>query len=245
MIKFFRKMRFKFMNHNQTGKYLKYAIGEIVLVVIGILIALSINNWNQRVQFKTKEHTLLLEIENDLIGTQSELKGDISYLNRLLKVSDSIIKYLDTIHYSEYDESIFKINMGLAFQNVKLYPRTIAYENLKSTGAELISNDSIRFYLIDIFDSRLPRISLWENSAIQGGKDSHNALASHFKSIRVGMEDSNYVLVPDKFDSESQKLYINRLALLQNERLMLDSLYKSLLDQITMLLVLIKNEKIN
>jgi len=47
MIKFFRQIRYNLMEQNKTGKYLKYAIGEIMLVVIGILIALSINNWNQ------------------------------------------------------------------------------------------------------------------------------------------------------------------------------------------------------
>ena len=46
MIRFFRKIRYNLMEQNKTGKYLKYAIGEILLVVIGILIALSINNWN-------------------------------------------------------------------------------------------------------------------------------------------------------------------------------------------------------
>ena len=46
MIKFFRKIRQNLLSEGKTGKYLKYAIGEIILVVIGILIALSINNWN-------------------------------------------------------------------------------------------------------------------------------------------------------------------------------------------------------
>ena len=48
MIKFFRKIRYNLMSENNTGKYLKYAIGEILLVVIGILIALQINNWNSQ-----------------------------------------------------------------------------------------------------------------------------------------------------------------------------------------------------
>ena len=230
------------MIQNKTGKYFKYAIGEIILVVIGILIALSINNWNQKNQLTKKEHTLLLEIKNDLIGTRNELKGDISTLNRLLVNSDSIIQYLDTIHYKEYDKSIFKLKMGSVFYNVKLYPRTIAYENLKSLGAELISNDSIRFHLTDIFDRRLPRIDLWENTAIQSGINSHDFLVPNLKSIKVGTEDYRYVLVPDKFDSDSQKLYINRLALLQNDRRILNFLYQELLDQITMLLVLLENE---
>ena len=47
MIKFFRQIRKNTIMKNETGKYLKYAIGEITLVVIGILIALQINNWNQ------------------------------------------------------------------------------------------------------------------------------------------------------------------------------------------------------
>ena len=47
MIKFFRKIRYDLMEKNKTGKYIKYAIGEIILVVIGILIALSVNNWNK------------------------------------------------------------------------------------------------------------------------------------------------------------------------------------------------------
>jgi len=47
MIKFFRKIRYDLMEKNKTGKYLKYAIGEIILVVIGILVALQINTWNE------------------------------------------------------------------------------------------------------------------------------------------------------------------------------------------------------
>ena len=55
MIKFFRKIRYNLIEKNRTGKYLKYAIGEIILVVIGILIALSINNWNDsRLENKTE-----------------------------------------------------------------------------------------------------------------------------------------------------------------------------------------------
>jgi len=66
MIKFFRKIRQSLLMENKTGKYFKYAIGEIILVVIGILIALQINNWNEN-RKKTKEIESLMEVfENEL-----------------------------------------------------------------------------------------------------------------------------------------------------------------------------------
>ena len=67
MIKFFRKIRYDLMEKNKTGKYLKYAIGEIILVVIGILIALYINNWNNNQNNLNKSNEfairLLKEVE--------------------------------------------------------------------------------------------------------------------------------------------------------------------------------------
>lgn len=71
MIKFFRKIRFNLIEKNKTGKYLKYALGEIVLVVIGILIALSINNWNQNREkkslLKTYSASLIKDLQKDTL----------------------------------------------------------------------------------------------------------------------------------------------------------------------------------
>jgi len=71
MIKFFRNRRQNLIMENKTGKYLKYAIGEIILVVIGILIALQINNWNETQKHnksrKTYTETLITDLEKDSI----------------------------------------------------------------------------------------------------------------------------------------------------------------------------------
>ena len=74
MIKFFRKIRQKLLNENKISKYLIYAIGEIMLVVIGILIALSVNNWNEL----RKTHFRDIEFLNNL---KVELSVDISAFN--------------------------------------------------------------------------------------------------------------------------------------------------------------------
>ncbi|MGB5481605.1 MAG: DUF6090 family protein, partial [Eudoraea sp.] len=67
MIKFFRKIRQNLLMENKTGKYFKYAIGEIVLVVIGILIALQINNWNESSKQRIEEVRLLEKVSIDLV----------------------------------------------------------------------------------------------------------------------------------------------------------------------------------
>jgi hypothetical protein len=63
MIKFFRQIRYKLMSENKTSKYFKYAIGEILLVVIGILIALQINTWNEERKERNREQAILKNLQ--------------------------------------------------------------------------------------------------------------------------------------------------------------------------------------
>ena len=79
MIKFFRKIRYDLMEKNKPGKYLKYAIGEIMLVVIGILIALSINNWNEQRKNSANERDLYQRIIKDLKVDAIKLNEKIKY----------------------------------------------------------------------------------------------------------------------------------------------------------------------
>jgi len=98
MIKFFRKIRQNLLSEGKTGKYLKYAIGEIVLVVIGILIALQINNWNEN----RKNQKLELEY---LIGIKSNLNDDITELEMHFEG--------DTLKFDAYTSLVRNFNIGL------------------------------------------------------------------------------------------------------------------------------------
>ena len=73
MIKFFRKIRYDLMEKNKTGKYLKYAIGEIVLVMIGILLALQVNHWNNQRLDAKKEQLILKNLKSDFETNLYEL----------------------------------------------------------------------------------------------------------------------------------------------------------------------------
>jgi hypothetical protein len=92
MIKFFRKIRQNLLMENKTGKYLKYAIGEIVLVVLGILIALSINNWNQLRKQNVAEKEFLE-------GIKTDLKKDKEYIDLVIqhqKPKIEVFEFLNT-----------------------------------------------------------------------------------------------------------------------------------------------------
>lgn len=146
MIKFFRKIRYDLMEKNKTGKYLKYAIGEIVLVVIGILIALQINNWNELRKTKEKEKVILKEIISDLIVNENSAQNNLIHTYNIGR--DSIAKAFDfVINHLEnklpYD-SILSRHFGVIHQLQGLSIKTSGYESLKSSGMDMIQNDSLR-----------------------------------------------------------------------------------------------------
>ena len=67
MIPFFRKIRKKMADDNRPLKYMRYAIGEIILVVIGILIALQINNWTEQKKEVEKFDQILVDAQSELV----------------------------------------------------------------------------------------------------------------------------------------------------------------------------------
>jgi len=90
MIKFFRKIRQKLLSENKFSKYLIYAIGEIVLVVIGILIALSINNWNEENKESNKVKSLLVALKNDLAQDTLLINENLPEVKKQLNLNESL-----------------------------------------------------------------------------------------------------------------------------------------------------------
>ena len=90
MIQFFRTIRRDQFNKKKLGNYFFYALGEIILVVVGILIALQINNWNEEKKERALEQKLLLAIKTDLEATMADLKTDIRSTEILMAYTDSL-----------------------------------------------------------------------------------------------------------------------------------------------------------
>ena len=135
MIKFFRKIRYNLMETGKTGKYFKYAIGEIVLVVIGILIALSINNWNE-----SRKESALQKVY---------LKGIAQDLEKDVEQSKSIIgTYLIPLNIINDLEPHFKLDATLRLENIdttnlsftELFLRPNSFRSTKGTYSSLIAD---------------------------------------------------------------------------------------------------------
>jgi hypothetical protein len=134
MIKFFRKIRYSFMESGKTGKYFKYAIGEIVLVVIGILIALSINNWNE----KRKEKRIIKDL---LTNIRLDLQVDTLNFSRKLRLIPKAIKdnkFL--LNTTELDS----ISADSLYKKLPFY--TFVYKVKNQTFEKLTNSGITNFY---------------------------------------------------------------------------------------------------
>jgi hypothetical protein len=154
MISFFRKIRKKFADDNKPMKYLRYAVGEIVLVVIGILIALSINNWNEERKGNIKKKVYLGALIEDL-------KKDSVHLQMFIKSADSLIRKFEKFktQMERSDATIDSIIKEFTSNSNDLLPptrlksaNTTTFEALMSTGdIELFQRGQIEM-LMSFYD---------------------------------------------------------------------------------------------
>ncbi len=148
MINFFRKIRQKLLKENKLGKYLVYALGEIILVVIGILIALQINNWNEQRKLQREEIKLLQIFKNSLEG---DMETITYYIKEYTTIHRSIVHLL--VHMEKdlpYEESLnFHFLNSTAYWPVGLDQGI--FETLTSGDLNIISNDSLKKRIVDYY----------------------------------------------------------------------------------------------
>ena len=197
---------------NKTSKYFKYAIGEILLVVIGILIALQINNWNETKKAKEKERQVLTEIISDLEYSindlhQSKSEGNISTLESInsLKILIGVMQSSQSYHDSlgiyfnsanAYDEADFKIS---------------GYNSLSSIGMDLIQDNKIRSAIGEFYTSR---ISDYEEAYEEIQKDFHEYMLDYIRKdfTLKNLENQYRTLVPNDFEGlKKDREYIQSL----------------------------------
>ncbi|WP_445385797.1 DUF6090 family protein [Robiginitalea sp. IMCC44478] len=151
MIKFFRKIRQNLLSEGKNGKYFKYAIGEIVLVVFGILIALQINNWNEYQNERETEMMVLNEVSENLDANILRLQSMIERCNTDNHSADIVVSLLNKkIIYSDSLNSHFPLALNPADQ--ESFISYVGYESLKNLGFNIIQNNGLKNEIINLFE---------------------------------------------------------------------------------------------
>jgi len=138
----FRNIRQSLLKEGKTSKYLKYAIGEIVLVVIGILIALQINNWNEQKNEEKNANVLAQSMLDDLVKDTVALRSAIDFNTKKLEIIDNFINNLHTPRET-WDETDFYMHMYKVFETFPFSQTDGTYTQMKSSG-------TLRFFNQDL-----------------------------------------------------------------------------------------------
>ena len=131
------------MEQNKTSKYLKYAIGEITLVVIGILIALQINNWNENRKFYTQEQLILLDLKKELPFVISYNDSTALHYRYILHNFENILSV------SPQPQNV----LGKMTNWASPYLTYTAYESLKNKGIDTIGNNDLKKEIIALHET--------------------------------------------------------------------------------------------
>jgi hypothetical protein len=151
MLKFFRKIRQRLLQRNRVTQYLVYAAGEILLVVIGILIALQINNWNEDRKSNKFEQEILYLIDQNLQRDSILLVGELFKTKQAIELTDRL---LEQVAMKNYDDSLnFWMGKIISFERFK--SQSSAFEVLKSRGIDTITDKNLQLALISYYDESL------------------------------------------------------------------------------------------
>ena len=181
MIKFFRKIRQNLLMENKTGKYFKYAIGEIVLVVIGILIAIQLNEWRNENTNNNQKQNVLRALQLEFQSNLSQLDTVLSYNNKTQKAYPKAMELINRqlVKKETFNEAVLYLAFSWSFNPINGALRSA----ISSGEIHLIKNE----HLLELLFS-------WEDVV----KDS----AEEMQTLRNYQQDSrrlfeNYIRAVD------------------------------------------------
>ena len=222
MIKFFRKIRYDLME-NKTGKYFKYAIGEIVLVVFGILIALQINNWNEQRKNRIEEQTLYKSLISSLESDLKDVNDKTQIVNRALYAQNifmntSLNNLKEKFNIKEVQDLLYNVSESSRsfFPNYGLYNKITNNNNI-----DLIRSSELQMSIIELYEQYYKR---YTDLDLNIEKQSLFSLSTnYFSKIQnyatdYGRYDINFEIMETDYDilkEECRK--INMLTLLIHE----------------------------
>ncbi len=201
MIKFFRKIRQKMLTENKFGKYLIYAIGEIILVVIGILIALQINNWNTNKANEKEAYNQLLEVQKEILNNIVEFDQRGTYYFE--KLRDVRRVFSDTLTQEDYHSSATLRSIITSFSPI--VTQNEAFNKLAENADNL--PDKYKTLVTEIK-------TLYNHSRFERSSNTLEVLSNQYFEFTSEFRESNYRGDYDAYFKFllTSKAYKNKLA---------------------------------
>jgi len=213
---------------NKPLKYMRYAIGEIILVVVGILIALSINNWNENRKRQNEELFLLVDIKMNLETMLMDFTADtISNSNDIILYS-KIEYFIDNdLPYSNELDSVFGI---LSFWDSP-YITATAFNSLQSKGLDLIKNEALKNDIIKLFEVDLKKLI---DDYEAGENQLHNDIVGPYivKKVKRLHTQSTKLARPNDFENLKKDIeFTNILSHIIRQRKRGIEIYKDVMSE--------------
>ena len=211
MIKIFRQIRQKLIMEKKAANYLKYAIGEIVLVVIGILIALQINNWNEIRKTNLEEQRALLNIQNDFSKNKVLLKDLIETTKESINSGIKILNYTGNKDKPK-TENEFNVLLNAVFDHNPYYPQNGFLDDLLNSGKLGIFNN---VDLRNLLSSWKPSLEIMNESftaGVEGEKFLNNFIIENgnwLNADQVTIVKRSVVFPKSGFDIDNRNLLIS------------------------------------
>lgn len=249
MIKFFRKIRQNLIIENKTSKYFKYAVGEIILVVIGILIALSINNWNEIRKSNIEERSALENIHRDFVKNREFLTNGMDYTQRILSSGLEILNHTGNKD-KPANENIFNTWLNDMFNSEPYYPQNGFLNDLLSSGKlGIFKNVELR----NLLSSWKPKVDVLNEkfNALDINEDILNKYilehGSWLNADQVSVESRNIKFPISGFDVDNRNLLDTLLFenLTENTVISADNYYSFQMETLKLLdeiIVVLENE---
>ncbi|WP_455169319.1 DUF6090 family protein [Aegicerativicinus sediminis] len=177
MTKFFRNLRRSFAMEHNTSKYLKYAIGEILLVVIGILIALQIDNWNEN-------RKTTIQLDGYLNSIAKNIQSDTLQINQIKS-----LRIQQNLAALNYMDCVFKDSLSLELVGKIIPILGEQYLNINQAGYEALKNSG---YIANLQGSAIEDALFNYYSYYEEIHESEISLNNFIENMEVGIYDSNY-----------------------------------------------------
>ncbi len=213
MLRFLRHFRQRYLRERQLGRYLLYAFGEVLLVMVGILLALQVDNWNEERKERKVELELLQALRTDLVYARNEMDTVVRYNRNYLKAYRQIYDFIE-------EDRPYSPALDSAFAHLDVwaqpYLSKMTYETIQNRGIDIIRNDSLKRHIVQVYNMEIKSVTddmaQWEWSFNQN-------TTQQFMVQNIRRELDTWLARPNDFEAlKRNDAFLNFLSILINVR---------------------------